>query len=175
MDISVIVFASAASGSLTTLVLSEIIGWLKKRDEYKHDIRKEFIRKRIEAYERLEDVIGPLNLVMQDTDGKRCHFVFIRKATYEQFCFDVGLAMKFCLWYSQDITDLLSELNKIQMVIAEPEYDFEVTSLHYERKVQEGKNMYETIWNIKQRLVSQIGKDFENMHKTDFSKLFTIY
>lgn len=163
---------TAIGSSLLTLIIKGFIDLYIRNSEYKKDIQKSFIKRRIEAYEQLENVIAPLNLIFEDTDGRRIHFIYVRKTTFEQFSLQLGAALKYNLWYSPEIIDLLGELNSVQLSILEPGYHFEETPEFCDKKIQEAKNMYEFIWKLKSDLTKQIGKDLQTIHEVKFSQLF---
>ena len=158
-------------GSVLTVLISSLFNILSNNIKYKREIRKSLIKRRIEGYEAIEDVIGTISLVVQDNDKKRYHLIFSREESFKQFFILLGIALKFSLWYSPNIIKLLSELNQISMLIGK-DYCFDETSPNYLPKVEMGKNKYEEIWIIKTKLQEQIGKDYMSMHKTDYKLLF---
>jgi hypothetical protein len=159
-------------GSGLTIVISFLFNSVSDKIKYKKEVRSIFIKKRIEIYEQIEEVLGTISLVMQDNDRLRYHFIFVRAETYQQFTLHLAIALKFSLWYSPNISKLLSELNKIQLLIIDSnDYNFEENHPDYEKKVTLGKKKYEEIWDIKINLAKQIANDYMNMHKTNYTKI----
>lgn len=163
---------SALVSSVVAILVAELLRHFRDKHLYKMEIQKELIKRRIEAYDQLEHIVAGLSLVVETEDKLRYHCIFVRKTLYETFVKDVGVSLKYNLWYSNEITDLLSELNKIINLILEPGYEFEETPEFYDKKAQQGIVLYEPICLIKERLVKQMGFDLKEMHRLDFRGLF---
>jgi hypothetical protein len=159
-------------GSGLTLGFSFLFNSIFDKVKYKREIRDIFIKKRIEGYEQIEEVIGAISLVMQDEDKSRYHSFFVILGIYQQLTMHLAIALKFSVWYSSTVSKLLSELNKIQLLVVDSEdYNFEENHPDYQKKITLGKAMYETIWDIKTDLTKQIADDYMKMYKTDYRKI----
>ena len=158
--------------SVVAILVTEFLKVRRDKMLYKMEIQKEPIKRRIEAYDQLEHIIADLSLVLGQDNGMCYHFIFVRKTTYKTFITDVATSLKYHLWYSQEIIDLLGELNHVANCIVEPGYEFEDTPKFYKEKIQDGIAMYKPICEIKEKLIAQMGSDLKEMHKLDFDGLF---
>ncbi|MCM0721634.1 hypothetical protein NBH15_25610 [Parabacteroides sp. W1-Q-101] len=172
MGLVLSVIQTTLVSSVAAILVSEFLRLYRDKVLYKMEIQKELIKKRIEAYDQLEHIIAGLSIVARDEDGRRYHCIFVRKVLCETFMKDVGTALKYNLWYSNEIIDLLTEMNGVINLIVEPGYGFEETPEFYERKELQGMSMYEPIRAIKERLIAQMGFDLREMHRLDFKGLF---
>jgi hypothetical protein len=158
-------------GSILTVIISSLFNVFYDRINYKREIRKEFIKKRIAAYGEIEEIIGSISMSLKYADGY-CHNIFIKKLAFQNFTLHLGLSLKFNIWYSHAIQELLIELNKIQLLILDnADYDFTENSQCYQSKLEMGKKMYNEILIIRGKLRNNISIDYMNMHKTKSNRI----
>lgn len=158
------------SSSILTALLTGLITWKIKQSEFKETVFVNFIKRRIDAYEQLEDLLGTLSIVYRDSDGKKYHSVFRNVGPFQQFFLDLAMALKFNTWYSPEIIDILRKINDLQETMGGLKFNDNEDEIIENAGL--GKLNYERICNLKDELLAQIREDYKNIHNTDFSKFF---
>lgn len=163
------IIAAILSSSILTASLTGFFTWRMKQNEFKKTVFVNFINKRIEAYIELENLHGTLSFVIRDDDGQKYHAIFSRLESFQMFFLNLGLSLKFNIWYSPEIIEILRKINDLQEEIGSLRFDSEEV---ISKNIKIGKRNYGRICNLKDELLAQIRKDFSNIHITDFKKFF---
>lgn len=163
------IIAAILSSSLLSAGLTGWITWRIKQSEFKKTVFVNFINRRLSAYEELENLIGTLSVIIRDDDGLKYNFIFKDVGMWGIFFKDITAALKFNTWYSTNIIDTLRDINNLQDVIGK--LDFE-TEESINKNIKVGKENYERIRLLKEKLVYQIREDYKTIHITDFNTFF---
>lgn len=151
--------------------MTGIITWEINQREFKKTVFVNFINRRIDAYEQLENLLGTLSIVYRDFDGKKYHSLFRNVGPFQQFFLDLAMVLKFNTWYSPEIMDILRKINDLQETLVGLKFNDNEEEII--ENIGIGKLNYERICNLKDELLAQIRADYKNIHNTNFRKFFS--
>ena len=163
------IIATILSSSILSAGLTGFITWRMKQNEFMKTVFLNFINRRLEAYNELENLLGTLSFVIRDDDGIKYHSIYSRVESFQNFILNLGLVLKFNTWYSNDILVILRKINDLQETLGGMRFDSEEA---IKSNIIIGKENYERICRLKDELLAQIRTDFKNIHITDFNTFF---
>jgi len=151
------ILISILSGSLTAALVSGIFSIYAQKNNYKNDYYKYVIKKRIEAYEYIENFIVTIKgAAYDDTDNKSYHMIFTQD--YDWFVerqSKLWLAITFGTWIENDTLSALTELTRMFVGIKPTD-----------NLVDFGKVKYKEIAILRDKI--------ENLSKRDILSLYDI-
>ncbi len=165
------------SSSFLSAGLTGLISWLIKQNEYKKEINKRFINKRLDAYQDLELMIRSMYWVIGDKEkGYKYHLFLMDSKKYVDFLVGFGRSMHAKMWFSRKIRKTLTEINAFVLYNSdfmplEPEKTFLNNDFVTEERILKAVGFYETIDNFKIELEDQMFLDYSQMHKVSLRKL----
>ncbi|MFA6922879.1 MAG: hypothetical protein WC223_01375 [Bacteroidales bacterium] len=165
--ISIILTSSLLSSGLTGFLT-----WLIRKNDYKNEYYKELIRKRLEAYEFLENILGHLSITTYEENTKeKYHVLFVDKQLYAELFKQIAIALKFNLWISENTRKTLIKLNVFQIEIGNNVLNINIPN---ETIIPVAIENYAKICEIRKELRNNILDDFKNLHKVNFENLKAI-
>jgi hypothetical protein len=164
------------SSSLLSSGLTGFISWIVKQNDYKKEIQKNFIEKRLNAYQDIELMLRAMYWVIGDSiNGKKYHLFLMDSEQYTSFMLGFGRALHATMWYSNEIRTLLLKLNHFILENSEfmplnPDQRFINEEFVTELRVKIAISLYKEIDDFKKELENQMIKDFSRFHKIHFSE-----
>ena len=155
-----ILSSSLLSGIFGALIAGAF-GLRGKRNEYVNDYFKTIIKRRLEAYERLEQLINALKLTVLDDDQRPYHQVFSNEATWTDIYKLFLDSTSHPLWLSDEIFAKTRELNLMFLKAS-----------HDKRELVEfGKSNYPPIAELRSEVEKLHANDMLTLHNVeDFLK-----
>ena len=151
-----ILSSSLLSGILGALIAGAF-GLRGKRNDYVNDYFKTIIARRLEAYEKLEQLINALKLSVLDGDQQPYHQVFSNEATWKDiYCLFLE-ATAHPLWLSDEVFAKTRELN-IMLLHA---------STNDRNLVEFGKSNYAPIAELREEIEKLHAKDMLVLHDVE--------
>lgn len=163
------------SSSLFSAGLTGLISWIIKQNDYKKEIHKTFIDKRLNAYHEIEIMLRAMYWVIGDSvDSKKYHLFLMDSEQYSSFMIGYGRALLATMWYSHEIRTLLLKLNYFILKHSDfmplnPDQKFINESFVTDERVEIATQLYPTINDFKVKFEDQMIKDFSKFHKIKFS------
>jgi hypothetical protein len=147
----------ALFGVLVGAFISGLFTLRAKRNEYVNDFYKIVIDKRVEAYEHLELLIQSFKTCVVDSkvDNLPYHCPFATESQNFEALVRMGNTMNRGLWLSDRAFNSVRELNLLQ---------FSTPSDEIER-IRFGKERYQKIAMIRERLEKDLAADMLQLHK----------
>jgi hypothetical protein len=159
MDLTTIITAIISS-SLIATVLSSIVNYYLKKQDFKNEYFKLLLKKRMDSYEWIENQIALLKSSVLDSDGKPYHQVF--SYGYEEYLKHLQsaqIANSYNIWLNQKTND---KWIKILQIFNKISFEYNITD--DEQLVNAGKKYYWDIANLRDEL--------ENLTRNDLLKLY---
>lgn len=149
------ILISILSGSLAAAIVSGLFSIYTQKSSYKNEYYKYIIKKRIEAYECIEEFIITIKGATYDkTDNKCCHMIFSQD--YNWFIekqSKLWLAITFGTWIENDTLDALTELNRMFVGIKSTDNLLEF-----------GKGKYKEIAALRDKIENLAKRDILSLH-----------
>lgn len=150
---------------LTSSLLSGIFGALiagafglrGKQNEYVNDYFKTIIKRRLDAYEKLEQLINALKLSVLDDDQQPYHQVFSNEATWADIYALFLEATSHTLWLSDNVFAKTRELNIMFLHASSNKRDL----------VEFGKSNYAPIAKLREEIERLHAKDMLALHDVE--------
>lgn len=125
-----------------------------KRDEYRNDYYKSVLKRRIEAYEKLESLINALKLTVLDNDQRPYHRVFYAQECWGELYKLFIDATSHPLWLTDEVFDKTRELNIMFLHASSQQRDL----------IEFGKNNYEPIAELRSEIERIVAMDMLALH-----------
>jgi hypothetical protein len=155
-----ILSSSLLSGIFGALIAGAF-GLRGKRNDYVNDYFKTIIKRRLEAYERLERLINALKLAVLDEDQRPYHQVFSNEATWTEIYKLLLDSTSHPLWLSDEVFEKTRELNLMFLQASHDKRDL----------VEFGKSNYAPIAELREEVEKLHAKDMLTLHNVeDFLK-----
>lgn len=165
------------SSSLFSAGLTGLITWFIKQNEFKREINKRFIEKRIKAYEDIELMLRAMYWVVGDTTkGYKYHLFLMDSNQYSSFILGFGRSMHATMWYSDEIRKILKKINEFILVNSDfmplnPEKSFLNKEFVTDDRIKTAVGFYRIINDFKIQLENQMIIDYSRIHKFGLLKL----
>ncbi|NOX47726.1 MAG: hypothetical protein GXO89_12195 [Chlorobi bacterium] len=165
------------SSSLLSAGLTGFITWFIKQNEYKKEINKRFIDRRLNAYQDIELMLRPMYWVIGDTTkGYKYHLFLMDSKHYSSFILGFGRAMHATMWYSDEMRKILSKINEFILLNSDfmplnPEKSFLNKEFVTDERIRIAVGFYTQINDLKKEIENQMIIDYARMHKIELLKL----
>lgn len=114
LELIKIIFTSSVIAGLVSAIVSYFTTLKLKKYDFKTEYYKEILKKRLMAYQYIENQIAVLKGVVMDSDGKPYHMIFnegeIKFIEYQRNLF---VAISYSLWIDYDTVKELEKLNHL--------------------------------------------------------------
>jgi hypothetical protein len=155
------IFTSSLLSGIVGALIAGAFGLRGKRNDYVNDYFKTIIKRRLEAYERLEQLINALKLAVLDDDQRLYHQVFSNEVTWAEIYKLFLDSTSHPLWLSAEVFSKTRELN---LMFLQASYD-------KRELVEFGKSNYAPIAELREEVERLHAKDMLNLHNVeDFLK-----
>jgi hypothetical protein len=146
------------SSSLLSALLSAVASQLLSSSEYQRDYHREVVRRRLEAYERVQRVIGMLRRVVHK-NGRVAHMAFDMGADgVIELTGSAMLAME-DLWLDPDVRDILVQINREILKVP--------TQVSREEIFTAGEGIYISLGKLREALEVATCESLRNLHRID--------
>lgn len=150
---------------LSSSLLSGVIGALiagvfslrGKRNDYANDYFKTIIKRRLDAYEKLELLINALKTCVLDDDNRPYHGVFSNEATWTDIYKLFLESTSHPLWLSDEVFEKTRELNL--MILH--------ASSNKRELVEFGKSNYKPLAELREQIEKLHAKDMITLHDAE--------
>lgn len=151
------ILVSVLSGSLAAALVSGIFSIYTQKRSYKNEYFKYVIKRRIEAYEHIEDFIATIKGAAYDSIDNKCYHIIFSQ-DYNWFIerqSKLWLAITFGVWIENDTLYALTELSRLFSKVKSTD-----------DLVSFGKEKYKEIATLRDKI--------ENFSKRDILSLYDI-
>ena len=162
-----IILSSAVISAVVSVILSAVTTYWLKGLEFRNEYYKEIIKKRIEAYIPIEQVIASLKGAALDTeDNKPYHLIFgYGEEGFYNFFSYVKIGIQNSLWIEEKTIEYLEKINaisfKAMLLSSEDPTNIDL--------IQFGKKYYNELALLRKDLEVSARKDLLTLH--DFTKI----
>ena len=160
-DFWIAIFSSSLLSGIVGALIAGAFGLRGKHNDYVNDYFKIIIKRRLEAYERLEQLINALKLTVLDDDQRPYHQVFSNETTWTAVYKLFLDSTSHPLWLSSEVFSKTRELNIMFLKASHDKRDL----------VEFGKSNYAPIAELREEVERLHAKDMLNLHNVeDFLK-----
>ena len=128
-----------------------------KRNDYANDYFKTIVKRRVEAYEKLEQLINALKLTVLDDDQRPYHQVFSNDSTWTEVYKLFLISTSHPLWLSSEVFVKARELNYLLLQ----------ASYNNRGLVEFGKSSYTCIARLREEIERLHAIDMLSLHKVE--------
>jgi len=154
-DIWTIILTSSVVAGLVSGAVSGLFNLLIKNLEYANDYYKIVVRRRVDAYEMLENFIGLFRSCVMDVDRFPYHIVFAGEDPQAAiFAATIDMQSK-SIWIDKGAFEASQKLNYLLFDVPSDPQDC----------VEFGKRHYQEIANLRDNLERAVADDMLNIHK----------
>lgn len=161
-----ILLASSVVAGIVSTIVSYITSIRLKKVDFKNEYYKEILKKRLHAYEFIENQIAVLKGVVLGDDKKPYHLIFGQgENKFLEFQKNLMLAISFGLWIDENSNKTLDEMNNLFFNLnnhIHKKNDSEIEEI--------GKQYYKRISELRIQLESNVKKGLYDLH--DIKKAF---
>ncbi|MBS2101138.1 hypothetical protein [Carboxylicivirga linearis] len=161
-----IALSSSVIAGIVSAIVSYFITLKLKKYDFKTEYFKEILKKRLTAYQYIENQIGILKGVVIDDDRKSYHLIFDNGETkfleYQQNLF---IAISYSLWIDDETVKDLEKLNSLFFNLNNHVHD-----KNNDEIVMIGKEYYQRISDLRFKLENSVKRGLYNLH--DVKKAF---
>lgn len=163
--INVVLASSVIAGFISVLVSYFTTLWIKKYD-FKADYYREILKKRLDAYQFIENQIAVLKTVVLGDDNKPYHIIFSNgEDDFLKYQQNLIAAISSTLWIDDKTSLILEELNSLFFNLNNH------INLKNDEEIQEiGKEYYKRISDLRFRLEMSVKVGLCNLH--DIKSIF---
>lgn len=150
------------SSSVIATVLSSMVNYYLKKQEFKNEYYKMLLAKRMEVYQEVENQISILKTsVLDKSDGKAYHQIFsFGEKHFLMFGQVMSAANSKNIWLNDTTNNKLMELMHIINRVS-----FEYDTTDENQLIEAGKKYYWEIANLRDELENLTRKDLLNLYK----------
>ncbi|WP_422842814.1 hypothetical protein [Acidovorax sp. M2(2025)] len=156
-DFWIAIFSSSLLSGVVGALIAGAFGLRGKRNDYVNDYFKTIIKRRLEAYERLEQLINALKLTVLDDDQRPYHQVFSNEATWTEVYKLFLDSTSHPLWLSSEVFSKTRELNIMFLKASHDKRDL----------IEFGKSNYPPIAELREEVERVHAKDMLNLHNVE--------
>jgi hypothetical protein len=151
-----ILLSSSALSAFVSAVIAGLINLRAKRNEYVNDFYKTVIKRRIAAYEQIENLIIWLKLAVCDADGRPYHILFSEDGGWEKAHALLVMISSQGLWLSDEAFQKGRELNILIFHLDKPS-----------DVIRFAKENHQAIATIRAELERVLAKDMLTLHDVE--------
>ena len=158
MSVEILSFLFASS--VIAALVSSITAYLIKKYEYRSEYFKLVLNKRLEAYQKLEELLIHFRITANDESDHQFYYslIFDKRKYLENFITKLSLLRFESIWFSNEVIISLDKLGQIFMIIDQA-YKGKSDAL----LIAEGKKRYKEFAKLKKDLEVTIIRDLENL------------
>lgn len=153
----VAILSSSLLSGIFGALIAGAFGLRGKRNDYVNDYFKTIIKRRLDAYEKLEQLMNALKLSVLDDDQQPYHRVFSNEATWTDIYRLFLEATSHPLWLSDDVFGKTRELNIM----------FFHASSNKRNLVEFGKSNYAPIAELREEIEKLHARDMLALHDVE--------
>ncbi len=173
------------SSSVIATILSIFFNFVLQNLNYKREYYKKIIDKRIEAQDYIINIIDELKVMVHLDNGEICNIIFFSgEMRYSNFIVTLALTTNQSFWLSDELNDVLLELN----IFLQEEITYKIDKYYDSEKDNQlillGTKNCDKIRDYRIKIEEQLLKNFSNMEqintflkskrKSDIRKIFKI-
>jgi hypothetical protein len=150
----VVILSSSLLSGICGAFIAGLYNLRAKRNDYVNDYYKTVIKRRIAAYEKLENLIVPIKTSVLDKDNRPYHLLFSREEDCDN-AFKLLLSVtEQALWLNDETFAKIIELNYVIFGIKTEQAGV----------IEFGKKNYQVIANIRSELEKLLAEDMLSLH-----------
>jgi hypothetical protein len=151
------VLSSSLLSGIFGAFIAGVFGLRGKQNEYVNDYFKIIIKRRLDSYEKLEQLINALKLAVLDEDQKLYHQVFSSEGTWAEIYHVFLESTSHPLWLSDHVFAKTRELNIMFLQASSNEITL----------VEFGKSKYVVIAELREEIERLHAKDMRTLHDVE--------
>ncbi|MCL3780959.1 hypothetical protein EMN47_11250 [Prolixibacteraceae bacterium JC049] len=160
------VITSSVFAGIISAVVSYFTTLRLKKYDFKTEYYKEILKKRLNAYQYIENQIGVLKAVVMGDDKRPFHMMFSEGETkFLEYQQNLLVAISFSLWIDETTVKELEKLNNLFFNINNHVHNKDV-----EKMEEIGKHYYQKISDLRFSLENSVKTGLYNLH--DIKKAF---
>lgn len=167
-DIATIVLTSSLIAGVVSSVISYIISIRLKKLDFKNEYYKEILKKRLRAYEFIENQIAVLKSVVLGEDKRPFHMIFAQgEEKFLEFQRNMHLAISYGLWIDDKSSKTLDDMNNLFFNLnnhIHQKSDSEIEKI--------GQEYYQKVADFRIQLENDLKRGLYDLH--DVKKAFKI-
>jgi hypothetical protein len=156
------------SSSLLSAFITGIITFIIHNQNFKKDYFKELLKKRLSAYESVENIYSILNVVGKDDDNRKYHFCLKSSDSVANLLLLLSTALKQSAWIKQDTINYLVIVNSL---INEIYRKSESTPFKTQEYLEFIKSEYEIVSSLKDDLGKSMISDYSSLYKVNLKEV----
>lgn len=161
-----ILFASGVIAGIVSAIISYLTAIRLKRMDFKNEYYKSILKKRLHAYEFIENQIAVMKGIVLGEDGKPFHIIFGQgESKFYEFQKNLLLAISYSLWIDNKTSETLEEMNSLFFNLNNHIYKKSNTEIE-----EIGKEYYNRVSNLRIQLENDIKGGLYDLH--DIKKIF---
>tara|TARA_R110002012_G_scaffold99170_2_gene237084 strand:+ start:1896 stop:2444 length:549 start_codon:yes stop_codon:yes gene_type:complete len=165
-DITTIILTSSLIAGVISSLISFFISVTLRKMDFRNDYYKEILKKRLYAYQFIENQIVVMKAVVLGDDGKPYHMIFSQgEEKLLEFQKDMGLAITYSLWIDDKTSNSLDELNNLFFNINNQVYGKSEDDV-----IKIGQKYYQKVADFRISLENDIKNGLYDLH--DIKKIF---
>jgi len=161
-----ILLASGVIAGIVSAIISYLTSIRLKKMDFKNEYYKEILKKRLHAYEFIENQIAIMKSVVLDDDGKPYHMIFGQgESKFYEFQKNLMLAISYGLWIDNKTSETLDEINNLFFNLnnhINKKSDSEIEEI--------GKEYYNRVSGLRIQLERDVKNGLYDLH--DIKKIF---
>jgi hypothetical protein len=163
-----IILTSSLVAGLISAIVSYFISIRLKRFDFKNEYYKEILKKRLKAYQYIENQISVLKAVVLGEDKKPYHSIFsFGEEKFYEFQKDLAAAISSSLWIDEKTNEELQKLNDLFFNL-----NNKIHSNGKQEMEEVGKLYYDKISNLRFSLENSVKNGLYDLH--DVKKAFRV-
>ena len=156
-DFWIAIFSSSLLSGVVGALIGGAFNLRSKQKEYVNDYFKTIIKRRLEAYEKLEVLINSFKLTILDDDQRPYHQVFSDKATWTSIYKLFLESTSHPLWLSNEAFSKTRELNIMFLKASSDKRDL----------LEFGKSNYKPIAELREEIERFHARDMLSLHNVE--------
>ncbi len=168
MELIKILLASSVIAGLTSVIVSYFTSLRLKKLDFKNEYYKEIFKKRLNAYQNIENQIAVLKSVVLGNDNKPYHMIFSSgESEFYKYQQNLMLAISSSLWIDDKTTKELEKLNNLFFNI-----NNRINNKNQIEIEEIGKEYYQRLADLRFNLENLVKTGLYDLH--DVKKAFII-
>jgi hypothetical protein len=150
-----------ASAAILAAVLTIFGNTYLQNLNYKRDYYKKLLDKRLEAYEKIQDIVNKLGIVAPHPDGLYS-FPFASYQVYMELFDEIISSISQGQWVEEDTINIIQELN--MFLINRVDNFINENGDKDKQLIKIGIDVHSDLKKIRSRIMASVREDFKNLH-----------